>query len=39
MEASQPELARNNIRLLVDAAQPVDGAVFWSLAANTPFHG
>jgi hypothetical protein len=39
MEAGQPELARESIRSLVDAAQPVDGAVFWTLAANTPFHG
>ena len=39
MEAGQPEFARVSIRELVSSAQPVEGAVFWSLAANTPFHG
>jgi hypothetical protein len=39
IDAGKPELARDSIRMLVAGAQPDHGAAFWSLAANTPFHG
>ena len=39
MEAGNAEVARDSIHALVAAAQPDEGATFWSLVANTPFHG
>ncbi len=39
MDAGKPDLTRSVIQRLIGMAQNEQGAAYWSLRANTPFHG
>jgi hypothetical protein len=39
IDARRPELAESTIRRLSEMAQDEQGAAYWAMRANTPFHG